>query len=403
MTATKSFVFRFADIEVHEREFRLIRAGEALAVEPKAFRVLLCLLHNPQKVVRKEELLDAVWGDTAVSENSLARSVAVLRRLLGDDIHEQRFIATVATVGYRFIAPIEISEDGQGTLDSPGRPGFPGEGEESNLTVVPAPVFDGVKVPASIAIEGTSGKSWRWLAVSVAVLIVSVAAASWYLFRPLSTPRITDYTLITHDGKTKDLVGTDGSRLYFNQIQTLTIAQVAASGGDIGEIPVALRVPNLAAVSPDGATLLVTTGDDRNLWSAGVLGNSLHRLTGDSVVSAAFSPDGRFIVYSNMNGDLYRIESDGRNPQVLTHNPDELSFTIPVARRKHGFRIHTAADRLWEVSATGSNRHLLPGTTALTGQCCGSWTPDGKFFVFLSGGALVTRSNPSPFTRDLGS
>ena len=42
--ATKSFVFRFADIEVHEREFRLIRAGETLAVEPKAFRVLLFLL-----------------------------------------------------------------------------------------------------------------------------------------------------------------------------------------------------------------------------------------------------------------------------------------------------------------------------------------------------------------------
>jgi DNA-binding winged helix-turn-helix (wHTH) protein len=93
MMGNKSFVFRFADIEVHEREFRLIKAGEALAVEPKAFRVLLFLLRNPQKVVRKEELLDAVWGDTAVSENSLARSVGLLRRLLGDDIHEQRFIA----------------------------------------------------------------------------------------------------------------------------------------------------------------------------------------------------------------------------------------------------------------------------------------------------------------------
>src|SRR5271168_1607282 len=79
MTGSKSFVFRFADIEVHEREFRLIRAGEALAVEPQAFRVLLFLLRNPQKVVRKEELLDAVWGDTAVSENSLARSVGLLR------------------------------------------------------------------------------------------------------------------------------------------------------------------------------------------------------------------------------------------------------------------------------------------------------------------------------------
>ena len=55
--AAKSFVFRFADIEVREREFSLTKAGETLAVEPKAFRVLLILLRNPRKLVTKEELL----------------------------------------------------------------------------------------------------------------------------------------------------------------------------------------------------------------------------------------------------------------------------------------------------------------------------------------------------------
>ena len=85
MLGTQEAVFRFADVEVREREFRLIKAGEVIPVEPKAFRVLLFLLHNPQKLITKEELLTAVWGDTAVSENSLTRSVALLRRLLGDD------------------------------------------------------------------------------------------------------------------------------------------------------------------------------------------------------------------------------------------------------------------------------------------------------------------------------
>jgi len=397
MTATKSFVFRFSDVEVHEREFRLVKAGEPLAVEPKAFRVLLFLLRNPQKVVRKEELLDAVWGDTAVSENSLARSVALLRRLLGDDVHEQRFIATVATVGYRFIAPVEALEDEGAPLESLEKSGSRPEREESGVVAV-EPVFENVKEPAVIASEETKDKSRRWQAASVAVLIVCMAAASWYLFRPRSTPRITDYIPITHDGQAKNLVGTDGSRLYFNQVQTPTIAQVAASGGEIGEIPIALRSPNLAAVSPDGATLLVTSGYGQNLWSVGALGNSLHRLTGDSVVSATFSPDGRFIVYSNVSGDLYRIRSDGSNPQELTHNPDGFGF---LAWSPDGNTIRfTAAERLWEMSAAGSSRHLLlPGQPALIGQCCGSWTPDGQFFVFLSGGKLVTRSNPSPFAQ----
>ena len=110
MMGNKSFVFRFADVEVREREFTLIKAGKVLAVEPKAFRVLLFLLHNPQKLISKEELLNAVWGDAAVTEGSLTRCIWLLRRLLGDDIHEPRYIETVATVGYRFVCKVEVSE-----------------------------------------------------------------------------------------------------------------------------------------------------------------------------------------------------------------------------------------------------------------------------------------------------
>ena len=92
MTEHKCFVFRFADVEVREREFRTIKAGAALAIEPKAFHVLVFLLRNPDRVVTKDELLDAVWSDVAVTENSPARSIAQLRRLLGDDLREPRYI-----------------------------------------------------------------------------------------------------------------------------------------------------------------------------------------------------------------------------------------------------------------------------------------------------------------------
>jgi DNA-binding winged helix-turn-helix (wHTH) protein/Tol biopolymer transport system component len=120
MMGNKSFVFRFADVEVREREFSLIKAGKVLAVEPKAFRVLLLLLRTPQKVISKEELLNAVWGDTAVTEGSLTRCIWLLRRQLGDDISEPRFIETVATVGYRFVCKVEVSEDGSGDLQATG-------------------------------------------------------------------------------------------------------------------------------------------------------------------------------------------------------------------------------------------------------------------------------------------
>jgi DNA-binding winged helix-turn-helix (wHTH) protein len=101
MIEHKSFVFTFADVEVRGREFCIVKAGEVLPVEPKAFRVLVSLLRNPHRLVTEDELLDAVWSDCAVSENSLTRTIALLRRLLGEDTREPRYIATVPTVGYR--------------------------------------------------------------------------------------------------------------------------------------------------------------------------------------------------------------------------------------------------------------------------------------------------------------
>jgi hypothetical protein len=96
-------------------------AGRVLAVEPKAFRVLLLLLRNPQKLISKEELLNSVWGDTAVTEGSLTGCIWILRRALGDDVNQPHFIETVPTVGYRFMWRVEVSEAVSGEMQSPDR------------------------------------------------------------------------------------------------------------------------------------------------------------------------------------------------------------------------------------------------------------------------------------------
>ena len=102
-------------------QFSLLKGGEVLAVEPKAFRVLLLLLRTPQTVIAKEELLNSVWGDTAVTEGSLTRCIWLLRRLLGDDVNEPRFIETVATVGYRLVCKVEVFESASGDLQATDR------------------------------------------------------------------------------------------------------------------------------------------------------------------------------------------------------------------------------------------------------------------------------------------
>src|ERR1700751_5096686 len=136
-------IFRFADVEVDERNFSVTKAGEVLPLEPKVFKVLQFLLHHPGRVVTKDELLEAVWNDCSVSESSLTRSVAVLRRLLGDDTREPRYIATVPTVGYRFLCDVKVEDDGSPGLDAFGvsaKPNGPVQNKSEAKTDQPSKV-----------------------------------------------------------------------------------------------------------------------------------------------------------------------------------------------------------------------------------------------------------------------
>jgi TolB-like protein/DNA-binding winged helix-turn-helix (wHTH) protein/tetratricopeptide (TPR) repeat protein len=174
MTAGKAFVFRFEDVEVRERELTLIKAGEVVPVEPKAFRVLLFLLHNPQRLITKEELLDAVWADAAVTESSLTRSIAKLRRALGDDFQEPRYIETVATVGYRLVCPVEVSEDsGYGSEPAHASP-------ETEDTAIPA-TSDSQVAPGSSP-KKSSIRKLRWLLLA-ACLILATSTGLWIRHR----------------------------------------------------------------------------------------------------------------------------------------------------------------------------------------------------------------------------
>src|SRR5271168_3832435 len=160
MTEHKCFVFTFADVEVREREFSIVKAGELLPVEPKAFRVLLFLLRSPHRLIAKDELLGAVWNDCAVSDNSLTRSIALLRRLLGDETREPRYIATVPTVGYRFLCDVKVVEDG---ISGPNGAGLrrPQNGHEENSNG-----FE--PLPGTRGVEGTPHRPSDNLAIAFA-------------------------------------------------------------------------------------------------------------------------------------------------------------------------------------------------------------------------------------------
>jgi Tol biopolymer transport system component/DNA-binding winged helix-turn-helix (wHTH) protein len=391
--ANKSFIFRFADVEVREREFSLIKPGEVLPVEPKAFRVLLMLLRNPQKLIPKEELLNAVWGDVAVGDNSLARSIALLRRLLGDETRNPRYIETVATVGYRWVCKVEVVEDDSGVLKPTGE--TPGNAAAADAVVISpeqASQRVGGESTGAHLREDDRKRLARRLLSTAAVLAVGIAAAIWYLHRPLPPPRITAYTQLTHDGLKKDLAGTDGNRIYLSSSWRWSlpavIGQVAVSGGEVAPIPIELpddyQVDHLTDVLPDGSAFLVRSsvkhsGAGHKLWYVRALGGSLRRLP--DAWYAVFSPDGNSVVYPDGNGEIWLVRSDGTGAHKLASaggSVQDLSWS-PDGRVIR----FSMNNRLWEMTPSGSYVHeLLPGWRNSSILCCGRWTPDGKLFVF---------------------
>ena len=118
------------------------------------------------------------------------------------------------------------------------------------------------------------------------------------------------------------VMGTDGSRLYLTHLFTFSIDQVAVSGGEIETVPsITLPNPFLVDVSPDGSTLLVQSfrADTPSLplYTVQVVGGA-HRYLADAIIaSGTWSPDGKLVAYSTLNGDINIINSDGTGAHKL--------------------------------------------------------------------------------------
>ena len=100
-------MIRFADCELDLDRFVLRRGGEEIRIEPQVFDVLAYLVARRGAVVRKEELLDAIWGDRFVSESALTTRIKAARQAVGDDGMQQSIIRTAHGKGYEFVAIVE--------------------------------------------------------------------------------------------------------------------------------------------------------------------------------------------------------------------------------------------------------------------------------------------------------
>ena len=108
MTARPAASYTFGPFRIDGAARVLTRAGEIVALTPKAVETLVVLAEHAGQVVTREELIERVWPDAFVEPNNLAQNVSTLRRVLGDDTAGRTYIETVPKRGYRFLAPVIV-------------------------------------------------------------------------------------------------------------------------------------------------------------------------------------------------------------------------------------------------------------------------------------------------------
>jgi DNA-binding winged helix-turn-helix (wHTH) protein/tetratricopeptide (TPR) repeat protein len=107
MQKTEGAHYRFGNVEIHLATRRVQVDGQHCPLEPKTFELLKFLVENRGRAVSKEEIVAAVWPGTFVTDNSLTRAVTKIRKALGENSRETRFIETLPKIGYRFSAECE--------------------------------------------------------------------------------------------------------------------------------------------------------------------------------------------------------------------------------------------------------------------------------------------------------
>ena len=108
--------FRLGDWLVDPRLNRLTRGGESIQIELKMMDVLVCLAERAGELVTRREIIDTVWATEYITEKTLTRAVAELRRTLGDDAKDPRYIETIHRKGYRLIKRAEAVDKPTGTV-----------------------------------------------------------------------------------------------------------------------------------------------------------------------------------------------------------------------------------------------------------------------------------------------
>jgi Tol biopolymer transport system component/DNA-binding winged helix-turn-helix (wHTH) protein len=357
--------YRWDDFVLDVDAYRLERAGVPLALEPKAFNLLALMVKQPGQLFTKQQIFDAIWPGTAVTDHALTRVVAQLRRVLGDEAREARYIETVPTRGYRWLpavieeGPSSAGADASSRSETRPVPTPPGGG----------PMFDAAAVADRSVDDARRSRRGGVFPALAAALVVAIALLAVALWTQRETPTSAlavrgspdvpwPVQVTTHPGlDLQPALSPLGDALAYVSDRTGALEiYVRAFGGSAADTALTHDGGQNVqpAWSPDGRTIAFHSYRRGGIWVMPARGGVARQVA--SVGSnPAWSPDGRRLVFQS----------------------DEHTDVTPSAFGA------MSGSTLWMVDVDGSNLREVTRTDAPGGgHAAPAWSRDGRFIAF---------------------
>jgi Tol biopolymer transport system component/DNA-binding winged helix-turn-helix (wHTH) protein len=319
--------------------YRLERSGMPVPLEPKAFNLLALMIRRPGHLFTKQEIFDAVWPGTSVTDHALTRVIAQLRKVLGDEAREPKYLETVPTRGYRWIRPVEeVAEAGNDAASKPAR------------HVTRTVVFAAAAV--LVVLVWFQQKGLRQF-VERALGSENVAAAR------SSTHAAWPVQLTTHDGlDMQPALSPQGDAVAFasDRSGSFEIYVRTLSGGGIESPLTRDGGQNVQpAWSPDGSRLAYHSVKHGGIWVVPSRGGTAVQVAPVGS-SPAWSPDGRRLAFQS---DEYTDASPG------------------------GFGAQSGSTiRLVDADGERAVAPLTRSGQPIGGHASPAWSPDGRYLAF---------------------
>ena len=354
---TAGYSFGPFRLDCRRRELR--RGDELVVLTPKAFDLLRVLATAGDRVIEKQELLQLVWPNSFVTDDSLTQHIAALRKALGDTPDRPAYILTVPRHGYRFIAVVRqvLEERADQAMSTP-----PDPTSETKVADQPINGVDdsGSVDRAHVVVAGLA--VWRstraWIAASAVIILTVVALAGRMLLRSAAAtkPDVVRFTISAPEG---------------------TAFSASASS---------------LAVSPDGrllAFLAYRPGKETRIWVRSLDSLRARELIGtDGALGPFWSPDSQSLAFV-VHDQLKTVGLLGDPPRTLC---DLQHGNTPSGTwNRDGVILVSDGNAISRISATGGVPTPVTSVDVTQGEKAHSlpqFLPDGRHFIYLSRGTV---------------